>query len=384
MRKVQGAVDKSCAARTRQIFFGHRGVLSANMRGFVGNCGLTAVDDLKESQDACRAAPRSHRSGRWASASHRSTRPSRSASARVDRAADPYHGGDGQGRVPRTRDDGCSDGRQPGACRLPGHRLEPDAGARTGAGRPRGRDGAHPGGGRRRHADRRHLRVGHPGRRVNPFRRGRRLLGGPLRTLVIDCSQDRPVRQLGFRARLRERGCCGCRCAGVRRSERSVGRPQRDPDDLRRGHERTSSTRVRSSRARPDDHARRPGGAASGTRSTMSSWPARTGGPRCIVLAIKAGPTSSGVVGTRGGAAQSWVLANRSGRMIANDYPLGFRCRSTARTSASRSTLAGQLGALVPVQRAGRSWERVDRQRTRDDDMSALARAIRGLSNLDD
>jgi 3-hydroxyisobutyrate dehydrogenase len=44
-----------------------------------------------------------------------------------------------------------------------------------------------------------------------------------------------------------------------------------------------------------------------------------------LVLAMKAGLDGEQVVAAlSGGAAQSWVLANRSGRMLANDYPLGF------------------------------------------------------------
>ena len=45
-----------------------------------------------------------------------------------------------------------------------------------------------------------------------------------------------------------------------------------------------------------------------------------------VVLAIKAGLDVEQVVAALGGgAAQSWVLANRSGRMLANDYPLGLQ-----------------------------------------------------------
>ena len=45
-----------------------------------------------------------------------------------------------------------------------------------------------------------------------------------------------------------------------------------------------------------------------------------------IVLAIRAGLDVEQVVeALGGGAAQSWVLANRSGRMLANEYPLGFK-----------------------------------------------------------
>ena len=45
-----------------------------------------------------------------------------------------------------------------------------------------------------------------------------------------------------------------------------------------------------------------------------------------IVLAMKAGLDVEQVAAALGGgAAQSWVLANRTGRMLANDYPLGFK-----------------------------------------------------------
>jgi 3-hydroxyisobutyrate dehydrogenase-like beta-hydroxyacid dehydrogenase len=48
-----------------------------------------------------------------------------------------------------------------------------------------------------------------------------------------------------------------------------------------------------------------------------------------IVLAIKAGlDVEQTVAALSGGAAQSWVLTNRSGRMMDNDYP--------ARVSRSR------------------------------------------------
>ena len=58
-----------------------------------------------------------------------------------------------------------------------------------------------------------------------------------------------------------------------------------------------------------------------------------------IVLAIKAGLDVEQVANALGGgAAQSWVLANRSGRMLANDYPLGFKVElHFGRISASPS-----------------------------------------------
>ncbi len=69
-----------------------------------------------------------------------------------------------------------------------------------------------------------------------------------------------------------------------------------------------------------------------------------------IVLAIKAGLDVEQVVGALGGgAAQSWVLANRSGRMIDNDYPLGFKVALHRKDLNIALALAAQLGAVLPV-----------------------------------
>ena len=69
-----------------------------------------------------------------------------------------------------------------------------------------------------------------------------------------------------------------------------------------------------------------------------------------IVLAIKAGLDVEQVVDALGGgAAQSWVLANRSGRMLDNDYPLGFKVALHRKDLGIALDLAGQLGAVLPV-----------------------------------
>ena len=69
-----------------------------------------------------------------------------------------------------------------------------------------------------------------------------------------------------------------------------------------------------------------------------------------IVLAMKAGLDVDQVVGALGGgAAQSWVLANRSGRMIANDYPLGFKVALHRKDLGIALELAEELGAELPV-----------------------------------
>jgi 3-hydroxyisobutyrate dehydrogenase len=105
-----------------------------------------------------------------------------------------------------------------------------------------------------------------------------------------------------------------------------------------------------------------------------------------IVLALKAGLDVEQVVGALGGgAAQSWVLANRSGRMIANDYPLGFKVALHHKDLAIALSLAAQLGAVLPVAALVAQLEAgLMATGHADDDMSAVARSIRGLSGLDD
>ena len=104
-----------------------------------------------------------------------------------------------------------------------------------------------------------------------------------------------------------------------------------------------------------------------------------------IVLALKAGLDVPQVVeALSGGAAQSWVLANRSGRMIDNDYPLGFRVALHRKDLAIALAMAQELGADLPVSAlaAGIEDELISAGHA-DDDMSALARAIRSRSGLD-
>jgi 3-hydroxyisobutyrate dehydrogenase len=105
-----------------------------------------------------------------------------------------------------------------------------------------------------------------------------------------------------------------------------------------------------------------------------------------MVLAIKAGLDVGQVVeALGGGAAQSWVLANRSGRMIDNDYPLGFKVSLHRKDLGIALDLAGQLGAVLPVSALAAQLETgLVANGHGDDDMSALARAIRSLSALDD
>ncbi len=104
-----------------------------------------------------------------------------------------------------------------------------------------------------------------------------------------------------------------------------------------------------------------------------------------IVLALKAGLDVEQVVGAlSGGAAQSWVLTNRSGRMLENDYPLGFKVGLHRKDLGIALGMARELGASLPVSALCEAIEAgIMGQGHADDDMSAVARAIRALSGLE-
>ncbi len=105
-----------------------------------------------------------------------------------------------------------------------------------------------------------------------------------------------------------------------------------------------------------------------------------------IVLALKAGLDVEQVVeALGGGAAQSWVLANRSGRMIANDYPLGFKVALHLKDLGIALGLADELGADLPVSALCAEIERgLVAAGHADDDISAVARALRSRAGLPD
>jgi 3-hydroxyisobutyrate dehydrogenase len=103
-----------------------------------------------------------------------------------------------------------------------------------------------------------------------------------------------------------------------------------------------------------------------------------------IVLALKAGLDAEQVVGAlSGGAAQSWVLANRSGRMLANDYPLGFKVALHLKDLGIALGLADELGVDLPVTRVCADLERgLMADGHADDDISAVARPLRARAGL--
>ena len=103
-----------------------------------------------------------------------------------------------------------------------------------------------------------------------------------------------------------------------------------------------------------------------------------------VTLGLKAGLDVERVLGAlRGGAAGSWVLENRSARMINDDYPLGFKISLHRKDLGIGLELAHQVGAVLPVTALAASLEDgIIAQGFGDDDNSALARPIRKLSGL--
>jgi 3-hydroxyisobutyrate dehydrogenase len=105
-----------------------------------------------------------------------------------------------------------------------------------------------------------------------------------------------------------------------------------------------------------------------------------------VALGLKAGLDMEKVVAAlSGGAASSWVLQQRSGRMIENDYPLGFKVSLHHKDLGIALDLAQSVAADLPVTALAAEYERelMDRGHG-DDDMSALARIVRGRSGLPD
>jgi 3-hydroxyisobutyrate dehydrogenase len=104
-----------------------------------------------------------------------------------------------------------------------------------------------------------------------------------------------------------------------------------------------------------------------------------------VILALKSGLDLPQVVeALGGGAAQSWVLANRSGRMIENDYPLGFKLGLHRKDLGIALELARELGTELPVSEfVAQLEDGLIAEGHADEDMSAVARAIRARAGLE-
>ena len=103
-----------------------------------------------------------------------------------------------------------------------------------------------------------------------------------------------------------------------------------------------------------------------------------------MVLAMKSGLDATQVAeALKGGAAGSWVLENRAGRMIDDEYPLGFRIALHLKDLSIALEQAREVGAALPISAMAAQIEAgLVAQGHGDDDNSALARAIREWSGM--
>ncbi len=204
-------------------------------------------------------------------------------------------------------------------------------------------------------------------------------------TLIIDCSTIAPSGSWGFAARLAERDLAmiDAPVSGGSEGARNatltifVGGDERDFERARP---------VLMALGRTITHVG-PIGSGQAAKAVNQVILAGTylGVAEGIVLAIKAGLAVEQLVAAlSGGAAQSWVLTNRSGRMLENDYPLGFKVSLHRKDLGIALGLARECGASLPVSALCEAIEAgLIGQGHADDDMSAVARSIRALSGLE-
>lgn len=103
-----------------------------------------------------------------------------------------------------------------------------------------------------------------------------------------------------------------------------------------------------------------------------------------MALGLKAGLDMEKVVTAVGaGAAASWVLTNRSGNMIRNDYPLGFRLRLHRKDLIIALEVARELGLTLPLSALVEQVENgLIGKGHGDQDISCLARGLRDLAGI--
>jgi 3-hydroxyisobutyrate dehydrogenase len=105
-----------------------------------------------------------------------------------------------------------------------------------------------------------------------------------------------------------------------------------------------------------------------------------------MALGIKAGLDMGQVVKAVGsGAAGSWGLTNRSGNMIDNHYPLGFRVRLHQKDLNIALETARELGLPLPMAAYVEQIETgLMAKGYGDEDISAIARSVRHMGNIPD
>jgi 3-hydroxyisobutyrate dehydrogenase len=203
-------------------------------------------------------------------------------------------------------------------------------------------------------------------------------------TLVIDCSTISPRSTRDFARRLSERGIAMIDAPVSGGSEGALQATLTimvggEAADVARAHA------VLAAMGRTITHMG-PIGAGQATKAVnqVILSGAYLGVAEGIVLAMRAGLDPEAVVtALSGGGAQSWVLSNRSGRMIEERYPLGFKVTLHRKDLAIALDLAREAGVSLPVAALTAQLENgLIAGGHGDEDMSALARSIRELSGM--
>lgn len=104
-----------------------------------------------------------------------------------------------------------------------------------------------------------------------------------------------------------------------------------------------------------------------------------------IALGLKAGLDMESVVkAVGGGAAGSWAMANRSGNMIRNEYPLGFKVELHRKDLNIALGVARELGVPLPMTAFVEQVETgLIARGYAEEDISAIARTVREQSGID-
>jgi len=104
-----------------------------------------------------------------------------------------------------------------------------------------------------------------------------------------------------------------------------------------------------------------------------------------VALGLKAGLDMQKVIqAVGGGAAGSWAMDNRSGNMINNSYPLGFKVQLHRKDLTIALNVARELGVTLPVTALVEQAETGLIARGHgDEDMSVIARSLRDASGIE-
>jgi 3-hydroxyisobutyrate dehydrogenase len=209
--------------------------------------------------------------------------------------------------------------------------------------------------------------------------------GAPSESLVIDCSTISPEATRDFGRRLREKGISlidapvsgGSEGARLGTLTMFVGGSDEDFARARPVLEAMGKTIT---------HLGPVGnGQAAKAVNQVIIGGAYLGLAEGLILGLKAGLDPQKLVAAlSGGSAQSWALANRSGRMIDDEYPLGFRLALHRKDLGIALEMAGEAGMMLPLAMLVAALEdRLMAGGHGDEDMSVVAHAIRELAETD-